>query len=97
MDLPSIGFGHGQEAEVRGERILRAPTHSPGIARLLPHELGENLGYEGLIDDGAVIYINGVESARINLADTKDATLWNVYADGSNHAPGNVNNEAEQT
>jgi hypothetical protein len=55
----------------------------------------QNLAFEGLIDDGAIIYINGVESARINLAAAKDAGDWQVFADGSGHGANAVSNEVE--
>jgi hypothetical protein len=42
-----------------------------------------NLGFEGLVDDGAVIYLNGVEVARMNVGAAKDATNWQVVADGT--------------
>lgn len=48
-----------------------------------PAEAVENLGFEGLVDDGAIIYLNGIEVARMNVADTKDATDWQVFADGT--------------
>jgi hypothetical protein len=44
----------------------------------------EHLGFEGLIDDGAIIYINGVEVTRLNIAETKDADNWQTLADGAN-------------
>lgn len=55
----------------------------------------ENLAFEGLIDDGAIIYINGEESARINVDPTKDPSLWLTVADSANHGPGNIGNEEE--
>ena len=42
----------------------------------------ERLGFEGIIDEGAIIYINGVEVARMNVAADKDATDWQTLADG---------------
>ena len=37
-----------------------------------------HLGFRGLIDDGAVIYINGVEVSNINF--TGDASDWQAFA-----------------
>ena len=48
-----------------------------------PGALVENLGFEGIIDDGAIIYANGVEVARINFGDAKDANDWQSFADGA--------------
>jgi hypothetical protein len=57
-----------------------------------PAEAVAHLGFEGLIDDGAVIYVNGVEVTRLNLAEGKDAGAWNVIADGAN-LPNGINTE----
>lgn len=40
-----------------------------------------DLAVYGLLDDGAVIYINGVEGARINIADTADVNDWQLLAE----------------
>jgi hypothetical protein len=38
------------------------------------------LGFEGIIDDGAIIYINGKEALRINVAPEVDANDWKAFA-----------------
>jgi len=36
----------------------------------------ENVGFEGLIDDGAIIFLDGVEVARMNVDEGLPATSW---------------------
>jgi hypothetical protein len=56
----------------------------------------EHLGFEGLVDDGAIIYINGVEATRLNVAETKDAGNWRTFADTANLAAGFGTEEGPQ-
>ena len=51
-----------------------------------------HLGFEGLIDDGAIIYLDGQEAARVNVAAAKDANDWQVTADTANPPSGNSEN-----
>ena len=51
-----------------------------------------HLGFEGLIDDGAIIYLDGLEAARVNVGAAKDANDWQVTADTANPASGNSEN-----
>lgn len=56
-----------------------------------------HVGFEGLIDDGAIIYLNGAEVARINVDDNADANNWQTLALGSLHNTvlvNDVSNEA---
>jgi|GEM_PF-6985930 len=46
-----------------------------------PSKLIEDLAVYGLIDDGAVIYINGEEKARINIASNGSADDWQLLAE----------------
>lgn len=52
------------------------------------------LGFEALIDDGAIIYINGKEVVRINVAPDADADEWETLA---HHGWVFEKNEAEDT
>ena len=38
------------------------------------------LGFEGIIDDGAIIYINGKEALRMNMLPNVDANDWKAFA-----------------
>ncbi|MDB4537872.1 hypothetical protein N9230_04575 [Akkermansiaceae bacterium] len=38
------------------------------------------LGFEGLFDDGAIIYVNGNEVARVNIDEAADALSWQTTA-----------------
>ena len=38
------------------------------------------LGFEGLFDDGAIIYVNGVEAARINIDPKENSHHWKTMA-----------------
>jgi len=40
----------------------------------------EGLGFEGLFDDGAIFYVNGVEVARSNVDPAADAKNWQTLA-----------------
>lgn len=40
----------------------------------------EGLGFEGLFDDGAIFYVNGVEVARSNVDPVADALNWQTLA-----------------
>ena len=40
-----------------------------------------HLGFEGLVDDGAIIYVNGAEVARMNVDPATAITNWAVYAE----------------
>ena len=42
-----------------------------------------HLGFEALVDDGAVIYVNGVEVERLNVSGSKDPADWDERADGN--------------
>ena len=53
-----------------------------------PAEPVAHLGFRGLIDDGAVIYVNGVEVSRLNFVG--DANDWQAFAEdaiGTEDAP----------
>ena len=50
-----------------------------------------NLAFRGIIDDGAIIYIDGVEVARLNVSDAADPNFYRATALSSNH--GGINNE----
>jgi hypothetical protein len=54
-----------------------------------------HLGFEGLVDDGAVIYINGVEAARMNVAAGGAVSNWDVVAK-SNVVNGKETEDAPQ-
>lgn len=65
-------------------------TPSPGLRNttyyrttFTPVDAVVHVGFEGLMDDGAIIYLNGVEVERFNVADTKDADDWQTRADGT--------------
>ncbi len=45
-----------------------------------PENAVRHLGFEGLFDDGAIIYINDEEAARINVDPTEDADDWTLTA-----------------
>ena len=47
-----------------------------------PAEAVAHLGFEGLIDDGAIIYVNGQEVVRLNVAATANADSWSTRALG---------------
>ena len=38
------------------------------------------IGIEGVIDDGAIIYLNGKEMSRINIAPEQDPQNWKAFA-----------------
>lgn len=52
-------------------------------ASFTPTEAAQHLGFEGLVDDGAIIYFDGVEVARINVGEAKDANDFQTLADGT--------------
>lgn len=54
-----------------------------------------NLAFRGLIDDGAIIYIDGVEVARINVSPTANANSFRATARGANHDSGGVSESNE--
>ena len=44
----------------------------------------DGLGFEGLFDDGAIFYVNGVEVARSNVDPAADALNWQTVAQATN-------------
>lgn len=86
--MTPIGYG-----EIRYDPIR---TYIGDSADYLPEEKGRNaiyfrtkitpsldvkaLGFEGIVDDGAIIYVNGKEVARINVKSTEDANDWKARA-----------------
>ncbi|MGJ8697471.1 MAG: hypothetical protein ACSHYF_14230 [Verrucomicrobiaceae bacterium] len=53
-----------------------------------------HLGFEGLIDDGAIIYVNGSEVARVNVGAGEDANSWLTLAADATPPPHNITTEA---
>ena len=63
------------------------PLPAPGLRHatffrtsFTPAEFVENLGFEGVVDDGAIIYVNGSEVARMNIDPNQVVTNWAVSA-----------------
>ncbi|NIP97360.1 MAG: hypothetical protein GWO24_29555, partial [Akkermansiaceae bacterium] len=56
-----------------------------------PEEAIAHLAFEGLIDDGAIIYLNGREVTRLNVGGGEDAEAWKTRAQGNDN--NGVNNE----
>ena len=60
---------------------------------ITPANLVVNLGFEALVDDGAIIYVNGTEVGRMNVDALKDANNWTTRADGNSHGVAMISNE----
>ena len=90
-DLDHDNDGDGDSAPPEG---LRYATYFR--TSFTPTTVVKHLGFEGLFDDGAIVYINGVEVERINVDDADDALDWQVFADGTTGEQGQNSEQGAQ-
>ncbi|MBJ06107.1 MAG: hypothetical protein CMO40_03170 [Verrucomicrobiaceae bacterium] len=55
-----------------------------------PAEDVTHVAFEGLVDDGAIIYLDSLEVARMNVAANQNSTDWQAVAVNANPASGNT-------
>ncbi len=55
-----------------------------------PDEDVTHVAFEGLVDDGAIIYLDSMEVARMNVAAGQNSTSWQAVAINANPASGNT-------
>lgn len=84
-----FGYGTINGEPVRAFNLVTPATSQRNTATyfrttVIPERGIQQLGFEGLIDDGAVIYINGSEVARMNMPTTANP-IFSTLASGSTH------------
>ena len=77
----------GRDGNGDGTADVKPPNNLNGAVyfrkTFIPTTNIEHLGFEGLIDDGVIIFINGVEVERLNVPANGVATNWLLRASGT--------------